>query len=380
MHASSPIAAASHADPYPYYASLPDFAYDAASAMWIASSAAVIEEVMTNPHCLVRPVAEQVPKAIAGTTAGAVFARLVRMNEGAAHAMPKQVIGQALAALDLRGASERTAQLAAMLGKRYRLPDGAGISGWMFDLPTYTVAALLGWEDEALPQITLLTARFVRCLSPLSTPEQLSCASDAAHALLERFAELSSAGMAGDMRRRAALAGWNDDAAIVANMVGLLSQTHEATAGLIGNSVVALLRDPALQQRLRDDARLVDAFVAEVALRDPPVQNTRRFVAQATSVAGLALPPGAVIVLLLGAAGRREDFALARSTRTLPGFGHGRHLCPGQALALTIATTAVRYLLAMTLPLSLEEIAWTYAPSANGRLPQFSPRSIAIRT
>jgi hypothetical protein len=135
MHPSSPVAAASHADPYPYYASLPDFSYDDVTGLWIACGASVIEEVMDNPHCLVRPVVEQVPKAIAGTSAGAVFARLVRMNEGVAHTVPKQVIAQAVAALDLCSVAERTAHLAAMLDTRHRLADGEGLTSWVFDLP-----------------------------------------------------------------------------------------------------------------------------------------------------------------------------------------------------------------------------------------------------
>ena len=220
----------------------------------------------------------------------------------------------------------------------------------------------------------------MRCLSPLSNQEQVTLASAAAHALRDCFAGLSTEGLAADIRRRAELAGWNDDNAIIANLVGLLSQTHEATAGLIGNSVVALLRDPALQERLRADTRLADAFVQEVALRDPPVQNTRRFVTQATTVAGVIMPPGAVILLLLGAAGRRDSCSPEPDKHKLPGFGHGRHACPGQMLALTIATSAVKHLLALPLPLSVNELAWTYAPSANGRLPRFFSTSIASQS
>jgi cytochrome P450 len=377
MQPSSPVAAASHVNPYSYYASLPDFAYDGAAGLWVASSATVIDEVMSNPHCLVRPATEPVPKAIAGTSAGAVFARLVRMNEGVSHAVPKQLIAQALAALDLSGVAERSAQLAASLGTGHALPEGTGFTGWMFDLPTYAVAALLGWPEADLPQISLWTSEFVRCLSPLSTEEQIARASTAAQALLASFAELSCEGLASDIRHRAALAGWTDDDAIVANLVGLLSQTHEATAGLVGNCIVALLGDPALQLRLRTDAQLAEAFVQDVALRDPPVQSTRRFVAQATTVADVALKPGAVILLLLGAAGRRDDGSALQAAGKLPGFGHGRHACPGQRLALTIAASAVKHLLALPLPLSINDIAWTYAPSVNGRLPQFSAASVA---
>jgi cytochrome P450 len=62
-------------------------------------------------------------------------------------------------------------------------------------------------------------------------------------------------------------------------------------------------------------------------------------VAQATGVAGVALQPGDTTLLLLAAAGRDEQvypqpdaLVLERARRPLPGFGHGRHACPGQDL------------------------------------------------
>lgn len=381
------VAAASHPNPYPYYQHLlagPKLYFDADLRLWIASRAAVIQEVLDNPHCQVRPTGEPVPKTIAGSSAGAVFARLIRMNEGAGHASPRRAIGQALAALDLAAITRKTGQFAIMLGERHGLPDGAAITRWVFDLPTYVVADLLGLGQAELPLIALWMADFVRCLSALSTTQQLADASTAAQALHERFAQLvqtstvAPTGLLADVCRQAARAGWADQDAILANMIGLLSQTHEATAGLIGNSIVALLSQPQLQARLGADPRLAAALVHEVARFDPPVQNTRRFVTQATSVAGVVLQPGDTILLLLAAAGRDEQahsqpdaFLLERPVRKLLGFGHGRHACPGQELAMLIATSAIQHLLALPLALDPATLGWTYRPSANGRLPQF---------
>ena len=377
MQPLNAITAASHHDPYSYYHGLlaeAPLVFDTALGMWIASHAAVIEKVMANLHCLARPLAEPVPRAIADTSAGAVFARLVRMNEGTAHAVPKLVIAQALAALDSHAVAERSTELAAALGVYHGPADGAAITRWMFDVPTYVVADLLGFGADDLPQVALWMSHFVRCLSPLATNEQLAGASRAAHALQARFSRMPASALAADIYTRAAQAGWTDEEAIVANLIGLLSQTHEATAGLIGNSIVALLREPGMHERLRSEPALTGAFVEEVARHDPSVQNTRRFVAQSTIVAGVTLQKGDVILLLLAAASRDQQaddhagvFSLERTARKLPGFGHGRHACPGKALAMTIAASAVRQLLAAPLP----DLGWTYAPSANGRLPRF---------
>lgn len=361
MQPLNAIAAASHVDPYPYYRQLlagPPLQFDAGLGLWIASRAAVIADIMANPDCQVRPAAEAVPKAIAGSSAGNVFGRLMRMNEGAAHANPKRVIGHTLAGVDLDRVAERSAHLAAALGTR--LPDGAALTRWLFDLPTYVVADLLGFGEHELPQVAQSIAQFVRCLSPLSTPEQLASASSAAHDLLEMFKTRAPAGLADTVLRLAAQEGWNDRDAILSNLLGLMSQTHEATAGLIGNSIVAMLARP----ELRSDPQ---RFVREVARLDPAVQNTRRFVVRETRVAEVTLQPGEVILLLLGATGHDEQ---APVTSQLPGFGHGRHACPGQELAFAIAAGALKHLL--TLDLAAARLSWTYAPSANARLPQFS--------
>jgi cytochrome P450 len=387
MYPTNAIAAVTHVNPYPWYQQLlagPALHFDPQLRLWIASRAAVIQEVMDSPHCLVRPSGEAIPHALAGSSAGVVFARLIRMNDGPGHARPKQVIGQALAALDPSVIARRTAHFANMLGQQHSLPDGAALTRWACDLPTWVVADLLGLGHDELPELALWVADFVRCLSPLSTPSQLADASAAARALQERFARqvqtstLTPATLLDDICRQASRAGWDDQDAILANLIGLLSQTHEATAGLIGNSIVALLGRPQLEARLRDDPQLAGALVQEVARFDPPIQNTRRFVAQPISVAGVALQAGDTILLLLAAAGRDahanpdpDAFLLERPQRRLPGFGHGRHACPGQALATLIATTAIQHLLALPLRLDQAALDWTLRPSANARLPQF---------
>jgi cytochrome P450 len=378
MHPHNPIAAASHAAPYPYYRQLlarPALYFDTDLRLWIASRAAVIEEVFDNPRCLVRPVGEPVPPAIAGGSAGAIFARLMRMNEGPAHAGPRQAIGQALAALDPAAIADGTRQFATLLAAQHGVADGAALTRWIFDLPTYVVAGLLGLGLAELASVARSTAHFVRCLSPLSTPQQLLEASTAAQDLHGRFARLVHTGsfapttLLAGVVRQAAGAGWADQEAMLANLVGLLSQTHEATAGLIGNSLVAVIEDPGLEARLRADPSLARALVNDVARRDPPIQYTRRFVTQATSVAGVALQPGDTILLLLAAAGRDAD--INPHAKALPGFGHGRHACPGQDLAMVIAATAIQHLLALPAGFDAAALGWGYRPSANARLPEF---------
>lgn len=297
------------------------------------------------------------------------------MNEGCRHADGKRIISSVLAGVNLQRLHERSAQLALGLSERHGMLDGGAITRWMFDLPTYVIADLFGFSEAKLPQIARWTADFVGCLSPLATDEQLTNASIAAQCLGEAVQGLLN----GDVLAQRILdAGWTDHDTCFANIIGLLSQTREATAGLLGNCIAALLEQPGMQERLRAGPYLVPAFASEVARFDAPVQNTRRFVAQATTVAGVTQKRGDVIVLVLGAAGRdlRADpqadvFLLERLQRKLTGFGHARHACPGQDIAFTIGTAAVQHLIALLHPPSAQDLGWTYAPSVNARLPQF---------
>lgn len=372
-----PVCAATHPDPYPYYAALraqAPLAFDPRLKMWVAARASVVAEVLAHPACRVRPAAEPVPRAIAATAAGDVFGRLVRMNEGPAHASGKRALEQALRAVDLDEVQALALQQALALGPA--LDDPAALGDWAFDVPLHGVAALLGLQPG--PALGDAMRRFVACLSPLSTAEQLAAAGDAAAQLQQEVRALLDARKAG-LAQRVRVQGWSDEDSLVANLVGLMSQTFDATAGLVGNCIVALLQRPALLRRLREQPEGVAGFVREVSRFDPSVQNTRRFVHEPMALHGNALQPGDAVLVLLGAAARdteadpRADvFDPARPAGPIAGFGAGRHACPGHAIARALASGAVTFLLRQGGALEAGTLRWTYRPSANTRIPQFA--------
>lgn len=380
---ADPVAAATHADPYPYYATLrdgPPLAWNEKLRLWVASRADVIEQVLQAHGALrVRPVAEPVPRAIAGSPAGEVFGHLVRMNDGAAHQAHRPALQRALAGLDL------DAVHAAALQVAQRVPREQALSDTLFSMPVQSVAHLLGFADDALPQVDRWMRDFVACLSPLSTSDQLQRASTAASELMTRFEILA----AGTPPRHgtllaAVLAESTGNAplsrSLLANLAGLLSQTCDATAGLVGNSLIALMREPSLlpSTRTRDG---LQAIVEETARHDPSVHNTRRFAAEAVTIAGTDLAAGDAVLVLLASANRDpafnpepDRFMPVRARRRMLGFGHGMHACPGQALACTLAAASLRALLLSRHAPDLDAQrlrGWSYRPSVNGRIPVF---------
>ncbi|MGG7647924.1 cytochrome P450 [Pseudomonas sp. ES4] len=368
-----PIIAATHADPYPYYAQLRaqgGMVFHQGLKVWVATSARAVAAVLAHPDCHVRPSHEPVPKAIVGGMAGKVFGRLMRMNEGERQRCPRSAIQPGLASIDAD-------EVNALVGARLITADADGLYKAMFRGPVCVVAALLGFSAAQSRAISELTGDFVACLSPLSGQAQLEAAHVAAEHLSGYLIELlddpnnQSALLAGIRQRFAATSG--DVETLIANLIGLFSQTYEATAGLIGNALLALIRTPSLHS----ESTSLDDLIAEVQRFDPSVQNTRRFVAAPCEIEGVSLNPGDVILVMLASANRDPQlndhpdvFLLDRPDRRSFTFGAGRHQCPGQVLALSIACATLREIL--TLKPALDRLTWHYRPSLNGRIPLFS--------
>lgn len=377
----TPFEAATHADPYVYYSGLRrqnGLLFDADLRLWIASGAKFVEAILGHPDCRVRPLNEPIPPAIAQGVAGTIFGRLMRMNEGPQHLCPRMAIEPALASVETENIADIVSHVVETLDNPVDNLDEL-----MFTLPVSVIAALIGLPSSRLKEVARLTRDFVACLSPLSDEIQLGEANSGATRLSELFTALLNSD---DERSRflshiwsgCEATAWGDHDALIANLIGLLSQTCEATAGLIGNTLVALHRNPDLIEDMQPTPMLVADLVAEVARYDSPVQNTRRFVAKRCTIRGRVLEAGDTVLLLLASANRDsctnpdpDSFLLKRTQRRTFSFGSGRHECPGQQLALTIASEAILVWLHRHPASSVRPYRWSYLPSLNGRIPKF---------
>ncbi|MBB5370553.1 MULTISPECIES: cytochrome P450 [unclassified Janthinobacterium] len=368
------LAAVTHAAPYDYYRRLaagPPLRFDTQLDCYIAAGTAGVQAVLSHSDCRVRPPGMAVPENLAGTSCGTIFAELVRMNEGARHTVPKQVLASALGQVDLVRLHQSTLQIA-----RDHIPGNAvDLHNAMFELPLFAMAGLLGFAPAQWPQLAAWTRDFVACLSPLSNSDQLAGAQAAAAALLQRFTLLLRDTVPGSLLAEIKMAGWQSEPRLLANLIGLLSQTCEATAGLVGNAVLALRTQAGLHARLRSDPGVWPAMLREVSRHDPSIHNTRRYTACPVEIGGVALPPGQMLLVVLASAGHDASvhaepgrFMLQRPVSPILTYGHGRHACPGQQLAQTMAAACLQ---SWADVLAAMPLAWCYQPSLNARIPVF---------
>ncbi|MDQ6907691.1 MAG: cytochrome P450 [Chloroflexota bacterium] len=383
---ADPIAAVTHPDPYPYYADLVarrPLYRDDALGLWVTSSADAVTAVLTSDLCRVRPPTEPIPEALRGSPAGTIFGHLVRFNDGAGHCPFKDAVSAALASIATSRVAARSAAWARSLSDEIEpTRDPGRLSRFAFHLPISVAASLLGIPDALLPRTAAWAGDFARCLAPGSGPEEVARGTVAAGNLLALFNDLvptlrdeSDDTLLTLLAREARHIGRDDAAIIVANGIGFLFQAYDATAGLIGNTLLALASHPDVQTRLVADPGLLDDVIEEVLRCDPPVQNTRRFVAGDGALAGREMHEGDGILVVLAAAGRDpsanphpEQFDISRKDRRLFTFGAGVHACPGAPLATTIARAGIAQLLASGADLERLTQPVIYRPSHNVRI------------
>ncbi|NPC71459.1 cytochrome P450 [Corallococcus exiguus] len=364
---TDPYQAVTHPDPYPYYAELrargglhrvPGF------GPWIAADAATVRAVLTSEHCRVRPLSEPVPPHLVGTAAGALFGRLVRMNDGGPYPAVKQTLARALpeALGEVKAESRRWAAQLFATPSLSRLPDAA------LQLPVFVLGSLLGFPEDTLEASVQDVDAYVRSVAgpPVG--------SEGAARLNERMAACFQSPARTAFTTRLLESHGSEDLRIP-NAVGLLTQAYEATAGLLGATLLAFARVPGLREQLSRGACTLDDVVQEAARHDAPVQNTRRFTHAAATVAGQALEAGATVVVVLAAANRDplenpqpDAFLPRRARRQTFTFGLGSHACPGPLLATTMAKAAAEHVLASGLDLSPMSGPVTWRASTNARV------------
>jgi cytochrome P450 len=147
---------------------------------------------------------------------------------------------------------------------------------------------------------------------------------------------------------------------------------HETTVNLIGNAMLALLRNPDELARLRSDPELDAGAVEELLRYDSPVQFSRRIATADLEIDETTVPAGTFILTCLGSANHdparwgatSDELDLARADAGQHmSFGNGIHHCLGSSLARTEAQIAIA-----TLVRRFPDLELAGEPERNGRV------------
>lgn len=133
----------------------------------------------------------------------------------------------------------------------------------------------------------------------------------------------------------------------------LLFAGHETTVNLITNGMQALLAHPDQLALLREKPELIDTAIEELLRFTNPVGTVSpRFAREDMEVAGVVVPRGATLTLLLASANLDEDafpnahkLDITRDPNRHVSFGLGAHFCLGAPLARLEARVAIPALL-----------------------------------
>ncbi|MGK5522980.1 cytochrome P450 family protein [Micromonospora sp. URMC 107] len=150
----------------------------------------------------------------------------------------------------------------------------------------------------------------------------------------------------------------------------LLVAGHETTVNLIGNGTVALLRHPDQLRLLREQPEVMSTAIDELLRYDGPIERVpMRFTTEDVEIAGVTIPEGSAVNIVLGAAdrdpnvfGEPDRLDLARKDNPHVAFGHGVHYCIGAPLARVEGQIAFGTLLRrfskIELACAYEELEW----------------------
>lgn len=230
-------------------------------------------------------------------------------------------------------------------------------------IPVEVIGNLLGVPHEERGPLRGWSLAILGALEPVVTPEMAARGNAAVTEFLDYLRTLVA-------RRRAAPGDPRTDVLtrliqgeesgerlteteLLHNCIFLLNAGHETTTNLIGNGLEALLRFPAEKARLLAEPGLIGTAVEEVLRYESSNQLGNRGVTAPTEIGGVAVEPGTLLTLCIGAANRDpaqfpdpERFDIGRTPNRHLAFAAGAHQCAGLALARLEGRVAIGRFLA----------------------------------
>jgi cytochrome P450 len=233
-----------------------------------------------------------------------------------------------------------------MLARENRIADI--VRDLAYDIPTITILTLLGVDPDQVGTYKKWSeSRAAMTWGDLSDDEQVPHAHnlvDYWHACQELVAfahEHGGDSLVADLVRAQGDGEPITDHEIASVCYSLLFAGHETTTTLISNTIRVLLENPEQWQRVVADPALIPAAVDETLRYSGSILGWRRRALADTEIAGVPIPRGSNVLVLMGSANRDREvfsdpdtFDLDRgNARSHLSFGFGIHYCLGNLLA-----------------------------------------------
>lgn len=248
------------------------------------------------------------------------------------------------------------------------------VAAFAFPLPFTVICELLGVPQSDRSR---LGRAFTKLLVPTSSPAEYAVAKEASDVVVGMLEALVAAkkGDACDDLISGLISARDgderlDNQELLSTIFQLMVAGHDTTASLIGNSFVAMFRNPTLLEKLRSDPEQIPAAVEEFLRYDAPVPHaTFRYTVEPVELGGATIPAGEQVIICLAAANRdparypsSERVEIDRSASRHLAFGHGIHHCLGAPLARMEGVVAIGTLLRrypdLTLAVRAEDLHW----------------------
>lgn len=240
-------------------------------------------------------------------------------------------------------------------------------------LPCIVTAEMLGVPVEDHRQLKLWSQDFAEILgnfqhNPDRVQRILKCTEEmtAYFRAAMRSERLRSEGLVNALKNAEIGGDRLTEEEVIANCIITMVGGQETTTNLLGNGVVALLRNPGELERLRANPSIIPSAVEELLRFESPTQYTARIAAHDIELGGKQIQKKQAVFAVLGAGNRDpERFAnpdqldLSRPDNKHLAFGWGAHFCFGAPLARIEAQIAFDELLRLqNWALATDKLTW----------------------